>query len=151
VAETVPPGSSVILGDTIIVPQYRTTGSGETQEIGELESFASSKTTGDPNYKAPVGTPVQIYSADGQFVDTVKTKKDLSFFGGIKEALKDPVVLAALGAVTAGATGLFSGAGAAEAGLTAADLAIGGGSSAGLTSAQLAASGLSASEIAALT
>ena len=113
IAETVPPGSSVTLGDTVIVPQYRTIGSGENQEIGGLESFATSKSNGDVNYKAPVGTPMQIYSADGQFVDTVKTKKDQSFFGGLKDALKDPVVLAALGAVTAGATGLFSGAPAA--------------------------------------
>jgi hypothetical protein len=113
VAETVAPGQSITLGDTVIVPQYRTTGSGETQEVGALESFATSKSDGDPNYKAPVGTPMQIYSADGQFVDTVKTKKDQSFFGGLKDALKDPVVLAAIGAVTAGATGLFSGAPAA--------------------------------------
>jgi hypothetical protein len=113
VAETVAPGQSITLGDTVIVPQYRTTGSGETQEVGGLESFATSKSNGDVNYKAPVGTPMQIYSADGQFVDTVKTKKDQSFFGGLKDALKDPVVLAAIGAVTAGATGLFSGAPAA--------------------------------------
>ena len=113
VAATVSPGSSVTLGDTVIVPQYRTTGSGMDEQVLGLEGFASSKTTGDPNYKAPVGTPMQIYSADGEFVDTVKTKKDQSFFGGLVSALKDPVVLAAIGAVTAGATGLFSGAPAA--------------------------------------
>ena len=110
VAATVSPGSSVTLGDTVIVPQYRTTGSGMDEQVGALESFATSKSNGDVNYKAPVGTPMQIYSADGQFVNTVETKKDLSFFGGIKDALKDPVVLAAVAAVTAGASGLFSGA-----------------------------------------
>ena len=111
VAATVPQGSSVTLGDTVIVPQYRTTGSGMDEQIGALESFATSKSNGDANYKAPVGTPMQIYSADGQFVDTVKTKKDQSFFGGLKDALTDPVVLAAIGGAYAG--GLFGGAGAA--------------------------------------
>jgi len=157
VAETVAPGQSITLGDTVIVPQYRTTGSGETQEVGALESFATSKSNGDPNYKAPVGTPMQIYSADGQFVDTVKTKKDQSFFGGLVDALKDPVVLAAVGAVTAGATGLFSGAPAAgvagaEA-ATAFELANAGiaGGTAAFTPAQLALiqSGATAAEVAA--
>jgi hypothetical protein len=157
VAETVAPGQSITLGDTVIVPQYRTTGSGETQEVGGLESFATSKSNGDVNYKAPVGTPMQIYSADGQFVDTVKTKKDQSFFGGLKDALKDPVVLAAIGAVTAGATGLFSGAPAAGAvgaeAATAFELANAGiaGGTAAFTPAQLALiqSGATAAEVAA--
>jgi len=108
VAATVPPGSSVTLGDTVIVPQYQTTGSGMDQQIGALESFASSKTTGDINYKAPVGTPVNIYSADGELVNTVKTKKEQSFIGGLVDALKDPVVLAALLGVAGGA-GAFDG------------------------------------------
>jgi hypothetical protein len=95
IAATVPPGSSVTLGDTVIVPQYQTTGSGMDEQIGALEGYASSKTTGDINYKAPVGTPVQIYSASGDFVNTVLTKKDQSFFGGLVDAFKDPVVLAA--------------------------------------------------------
>jgi len=157
VAATVSPGSSVILGDTVIVPQYRTTGSGMDEQVLGLEGFASSKTTGDPNYKAPVGTPMQIYSADGEFVDTVKTKKDQSFFGGLVSALKDPVVLAAIGAVTAGATGLFSGAPAAGAvgaeAATAFELANAGiaGGTAAFTPAQLALieAGASAAEVAA--
>ena len=103
VAATIPQGSSATLGDTVIVPQYRTTGSGMDEQVGALEGFATSKSNGDVNYKAPVGTPVQIYSADGQFVNTVKTKKDLSFFGGIKEMLKDPVVQAAILGVAGGA------------------------------------------------
>jgi hypothetical protein len=140
VAATVPPGSSVTLGDTVIVPQYRTTGSGETQEIGALEGFATSKTTGDVNYKAPVGTPMQIYSADGEFVDTVKTKKDQSFFGGLVDALKDPVVLAALGGAAAGGllgtSGALGGAGTTFAGEALADASLlsgGGGTAIGST------------------
>ena len=106
VAATVPPGNSITLGDTVIVPQYQTTGSGMDQQVGALESFATSKSNGDPNYKAPVGTPMQIYSADGEFVNTVKTKKDQSFFGGLVDALKDPVVQAAVLGVAGGA-GVF--------------------------------------------
>ena len=155
VAATIPNGSSLILGDMVIVPQYRVTGSGETQEIGGLESFFTSKTNGDPNYKAPVGTEMRQYGADGAFQQTLKTKKELSFFGGIVDMLKDPVVLAAIGgaaaggllggagalgnAATVGATGLTAGEIAA---LTAGDLAIGGGALAGtapLTAAQIAA------------
>ena len=103
VAATIPQGFSVTLGDTVIAPQYQTTGSGMDQQIGALESFATSKSNGDINYKAPVGTPVQIYNANGEFVNTVQTKKDQSFIGGIKEALKDPVVLAAIGGAAYGA------------------------------------------------
>ena len=111
VAATIPQGSSATLGDTVIVPQYRTTGSGMDEQIGPLEGFATSKSNGDPNYKAPVGTPMQMYGANGDFVGTVKTKKDQSFFGGLVDAFKDPVVLAALGGAYAG--GLFGGTGAA--------------------------------------
>jgi hypothetical protein len=119
VAATISPGNSVTLGDTVIVPQYRTTGSGMDEQIGPLEGFAMSKSNGDINYKAPVGTPVQIYSGDGEFVNTVKTKKDLSFFGGMKEMLKDPVVQAAILGVAGGAgvfDGVFAGTSAAGTG-----------------------------------
>ena len=123
VAATIPYGSSAIMGDTILVPQYRETGSGMDQQIGGLEGFAMSKTTGDPNYKAPVGTPMQMYGADGTFTGTVLTKKDQSFFGGIKEALKDPYVQAAILGAVGGATGLFS---SAPAGATVGSIGAGG-------------------------
>jgi hypothetical protein len=141
IAATIPQGSSVTLGDTVIVPKYQTSGSGMDEQVGALESFASSKTTGDINYKAPVGTPVNVYSADGEFLNTVKTKKDQSFFGGLVDAFKDPVVLAALGGAAAG--GLFGGAGA-----------LGGAGTTGLTLAELGgtagAGALTAAESAAL-
>ena len=131
VAATVPPGNSVTLGDTVIVPQYQYSQSGEDNQVGPLETFYTSKTNGDPNYKAPVGTPVQIYSPTGEFINTVETKKDLSFFGGIADALKDPVVQAALLGVAGGAgvfDTLFSGTPTALAteGLTLAELGLGG-------------------------
>ena len=128
VAATVPPGSSIILGDTIIVPQYQTTGSGMDQQVGALETFYTSKTTGDVNYRAPVGSEYQQYGADGTFQRTGTTQAVAgSFLEGLGEALTDPVVLAAL-AGGYGA-GLFGGAGAAGAatvgstGLTMAELA----------------------------
>jgi hypothetical protein len=108
VGAAIPNGMSVTLGDTVVAPQYQYSQSGEDNQVGALETVYTSKTNGDPNYKAPVGTPVQIYSPTGEFINTVKTKKDLSFFGGIADALKDPVVQAALLGVAGGA-GVFDG------------------------------------------
>ena len=130
IAGTIPYGSSLILGDTIIVPEYRVIGSGEDQQIGGLETFYTSKTTGDVNYKAPAGSEYQQYAADGTFQRTGKYQKEQSFFGGLVDAFKDPVVLAALGGAAAG--GLFGGAGALGSGAAA---TVG---STGLTVAELA-------------
>jgi hypothetical protein len=153
IAETVAPGMSVTLGDTVIAPQYRTTGSGMDEQIGPLETFTTSKSDGDVNYKAPVGTPVNIYSPTGDLVNTVKTKKELSFVGGLVDMLKDPVVLAAVGGAVAsgllGTAGAATGAAgtAATAGTTAITAAEAAGL--GLTAAEASALGLSATEFAA--
>jgi hypothetical protein len=160
----IPPNEAVLLGDTFVQTNYRIDGSGEDQQIGPLESINVYKTTGGINDKITEGTDIQNYSPTGEFIQTTKMGKDLSFFGGIKEALKDPVVLAALAGVTAGATGLFSGAPATAAtvgttgltaaeiaSLTAGDLAIGAGTFAVPTAVGTAAAGLTAAEIAALT
>ena len=140
VATTIPEGQSVTLGDTRIAPQYEVRGSGEDRQVVGLENIYVEKTTGDVNYKAPVGSDIQVLSPTGEFVNTIQTQK----VGGLKEALKDPVVLAALAVATGGASGLFSGAGTAatvgSTGLTMAelaqlDLALGGvGGTAGATS-----------------
>ena len=142
IAPLIPQNQAVLLGDTWIQTQYRMDGSGEDQQIGPLEQIFVSKTTGGVNDKQPVGTPVQIYSPTGDLVNTIATKKDQSFFGGLVDALKDPVVLAALGGAAAG--GLFGGAGtlgggaAGTTGLTLAEL--GGTAGAGaLTAAETAA------------
>jgi hypothetical protein len=129
VAATVPSGQSIILGDTRIAPQYQIIGSGEDQQIGGIENVYVEKVpTADVNYKSPVGTPIQVYSPTGEFVNTIRTQEDQSFFGGLIDAFKDPVVLAAL-AGGYGA-GLFGGAGAlggaatvGSTGLTMAELA----------------------------
>ena len=114
-----PQSEAVLLGDTWVQGNYRTSGSGEDQQIGPLESIAIYKTPGGRNDKIPVGTEVQSYLPNGELVNTTQTKKDLSFFGGIKEALKDPYVQAAILGVAGGAgafDGLLSGTGAAGTG-----------------------------------
>jgi len=141
VAATVPEGMSVTLGDTRIAPQYEVRGSGEDRQVVGIENIYVEKTTGDVNYKAPVGSDVQVLSPTGELVNTIKTKEDQSFFGGLVDALKDPVVLAALGG--AAASGLLGGAGA-----------LGGAGTTGLTLAELGgtagAGALTAAETAAL-
>jgi len=146
VAATVPEGQTITLGDTRIAPQYEVRGSGEDRQVGGIENITVEKTTGDINYKSPVGSEFQNYSPTGEFTGTGKTTAsgDLSFFGGLKKAFQDPVVLAAL-LGGAGAAGLFGGA-AGAAGLTAAEAA-----GLGLTAAEASALGLSAAEFAAAT
>jgi len=139
-AATVAPGNTVTLGDTRLAPTYDVRGSGEDQQIGAITNILVEKTTGDINYKAPVGSDIQVLSPTGEFVNTIKTQE----VGGIKEMLQDPYVLAFLALATGGASGLFSGAGTAatvgSTGLTVAelaqlDLALGGaGGTAGATS-----------------
>ena len=127
-APFLPQNQAILLGDTWVQGNYKIIGSGEDQQTGPLESINIYKTTGGVNDKVTEGTDVQNYSPDGEFIGTTKMGKELSFFGGIKEALKSPVVLGALALATAGATGLLSG-GAATAttlgttGLTATELA----------------------------
>jgi len=111
VAATIPEGMSVTLGDTRIAPQYEVRGSGEDRQVVGIENITVEKTTGDINYKSPVGSEFKNYSPTGEFIGTGKTTAsgDLSFFGGLKKAFQDPVVLAAL-LGGAGAAGLFGGA-----------------------------------------
>ena len=131
----IPPNEAVLLGDTFVQTKYRIDGSGEDQQLGPIEGISVYKTTGGINDKITEGTDIQNYSPTGEFIQTTKMGKDLSFFGGIKQALKDPYVLGALALATAGATGLLSGGAATAAELAAYDLALGGaGGTAGATS-----------------
>jgi len=70
VAATVPNGQSVTLGDTIIAPQYRVTGSGETQEIGPLEGITTAKTNANN-----IGDTYKSYTPTGEFQGTGQYKK----------------------------------------------------------------------------
>jgi len=131
VGATLPPNQAVLLGDTWVQPNYQIIGSGENQQIGGVESVSVYKTTGGINDKLAVGTDVKNYTPEGEYVNTSKTKKDLSFLGGIGEALKDPFVQAALLGVAGGAgvfDTLFSGTPTALAteSLTLGELGLGG-------------------------
>jgi hypothetical protein len=143
VAEVVPPNQAVLLGDTWVQPQYQITGSGEDQQVGPIESIQTYKTSGGVNDQVPVGTTIQNFTPEGEFTGSSKTTNSgqTSFVGGLVDALKDPVVLAALGGAAYG--GLLGGVGTAAggvAGMSAAelaqlDLALGGaGGTAGATS-----------------
>lgn len=97
VAGSVPNGQTVQLGDTIIQPQYRVTGSGETQEIGPLENVYTYRASDNK-----VGGGYTQYAADGTLERTGTQMKVSPTKDFIKFAL--------------GATALFGGA--ALAGLT---------------------------------
>lgn len=144
VAAVVPEGQSITLGDTRIAPQYQVVGSGEDRQVGGIENITVEKTTGDVNYRAPVGSTYQNYSPTGELTGTGTTTSSgqTSFLGGLVDALKDPVVLAALGGAAYG--GLLGGAGTAAGATgagTAFDLANAGiaGGASGFTAAELAA------------
>ena len=113
VAATVPQGSSITLGDTRIVPEYRVTGSGETQEIGGLQNVYTSKTTGDVNYRAPVGSKYQQYNADGTFERTGTTQEVNAGKDFLKFALGGAALFGGLGGGFESLFGGGTGAGSA--------------------------------------
>jgi len=124
VAGTVPNGQTVQLGDTIVQPKYRVTGSGETEEIGPIENVYSYRASDNK-----VGGGYTQYKPDGT-VERVGTQMKV-------DATKDFLKFAL------GATALFGGAALAGLGPQV--------QAAGFTAAELATTGLSTSEIAALT
>jgi hypothetical protein len=115
VAVTVPPGSTITLGDTIVQPNYNVIGSGENQQIGGLENVYTYKVG-----ENQVGGAYNQYTATGELART-GTQQEVN-------ANKD-FLTAALGAA-----GLFGGAALAGLGGTAATVG-----TTGLTAAQLAA------------
>ena len=129
VAEVVPPNQAVLLGDTWVQPQYQITGSGEDQQVGPIESIQTYKTSGGVNDQVPVGTTIQNYSPEGEFTGSSKTTSSgqTSFVGGLVDAFKDPVVLAALGGAAYGGLlgGGATGALGATEGLTLGELGLG--------------------------
>jgi hypothetical protein len=129
-AAVIPEGQAKLLGDTWVQPVYQVTGSGEDRQVGGIESVSVYKTTGGVNDQAAVGTPVQNYTPTGELTGTsqITSGGGTSFFGGLVDALTDPVTLAVL-AGGYGA-GLFGGAGLGAAG-TAAGTGLGTGLTAG--------------------
>ena len=107
-------GNSVNIGGTFYAANYADQGSGESFQEGPLQSIIGSTGQG-------AGTPFYQYDPSGTFVSQGIEKKGASFFGGLADAFKDPVVLAALGG--AGYAGLLGGGAAGATGLTASELA----------------------------
>jgi len=131
VAVTVPPGSSITLGDTIVQPNYSVIGSGEDQQIGGLENVYTYKVGANQ-----VGGAYNQYTATGELARTgtqqeVNANKDFLAAALGAAGLFGGAALAGLGgaATTVGTTGLTA------AQLAALDLALGGaGGTAGATS-----------------
>lgn len=138
VAATVPPGEAKLLGDTWVQPQYQVTGSGEDQQIGNIESVQTYKTSGGVNDQLPVGSTIQNYTPEGEFTGLSKTQKTESGLGefalGAGLLFGLPSILNAGGAAAGGALGATEAA-------TAFDLANAGiaGGASGFTAAELAA------------
>jgi hypothetical protein len=140
VAGTVPNGQTVQLGDTIVQPKYRITGSGETEEIGPIENVYSYRVSDNK-----AGGGYTQYKPDGTVERTgtqvkVNATKDFIKFALTAGALFGGAALAGLGP-SVQAAGLTA-AEAAGLGLTATEAA-----SLGFTGTQLAAAGYTAADI----
>jgi hypothetical protein len=108
-------GNTVNIGGTLYGGQWADIGDGESRQEGALQSIYGS--TGIDQ----AGQPFYSYDPSGAYTGQGVTKESKSFFGGLADAFRDPVVLAALGG--AGYAGLLGGGAAGAAGLTASELA----------------------------
>ena len=91
---------STKLGDTYVSPNYSYTQSGEETIVGGLESIGTSKVSSEQ------GSRTELYSPTGELTSVGTYDKGPSFFGGLADALNDPVVQAAfLGLGGGGAVG----------------------------------------------
>ena len=151
VAATVPNGQTVQLGDTIIQPKYRVTGSGETEEIGPIENVYSYRASDNK-----VGGGYTQYKPDGTVERTgtqmkVNATQDFlkfalgatALFGGAALAGLSPESISSLYGSGAMAGQGLTAAEALAAGLTPAQAL-----AAGLTTAELTAAGYTAAELA---
>ena len=80
---------STKLGDTYVSPNYEIIQSGEEQIVGGLQSISTSKVSSEQ------GSRTELYSPTGELTNVGKYDKGPSFFGGLADALNDPVVQAA--------------------------------------------------------
>jgi hypothetical protein len=69
-AATIPYGNTAMLGDVVVQPLYDVQGSGETQQIGPITGINVTKSTGNVNDTAPVGSQYQTYNPDGTLQNT---------------------------------------------------------------------------------
>jgi hypothetical protein len=109
-------GSTVNIGGTLYGGNWADIGDGESRQEGPLQAIYGS--TGIDQ----AGQPFYSYDPTGALTGQGTTKASQSFFGGLKDAFSDPVVIAAL-LGGAGAAGMFGGGAAGAAGLTASELA----------------------------
>ena len=137
IAETVPNGQTITLGDTVVQPVYKVTGSGQDEQVGGIENVITYKAS-----ENKTGGAYTQYTPTGE-VEKTGTQQEVK--SGLKEfaigtalLLGLPTILNA-GAAGGAATGA-AGTAASTAGMTAAelaqlDLALGGaGGTAGATS-----------------
>ena len=151
VARTVSYGSTVQLGDTIVQPVYKVTGSGQDEQVGGIENVLTYRASDNK-----VGGGYTQYAADGTVertgtqMEVDATKDFLKFvagatllFGGAALAGLSPESISSLYGSGAMAGQGLTAAEALAAGLTPAQAA-----AAGLTAAELTAAGYTAAEVA---
>ena len=141
IAATVPPGQTVTVGDTVVQPQYQTTGSGQDEQVGGLQNVITYKT--DEN---KTGGNYNQYSATGELErQGTQQKVDTSLGGVVKDIVSNPGFQIAALAYGGNALGnaLGTGAGSAFEALNAGAGAFEGGTAlntlAAMTPAELAA------------
>ena len=122
VARTVPYGSTVQLGDTIVQPVYKVTGSGQDEQVGGIENVYTYRASDNK-----VGGGYTQYAADGTLERTgtqmkVNATQDFLKFAAIAGAMFGGAALAGIGegALTGTAAGTGVGAGTGLLGGTAA-------------------------------
>ena len=154
VARTVPYGSTVQLGDTIVQPVYQVTGSGQDQQIGAIENVLTYRASDNkPGGGYTQYTPDGTFQRSGTQMKVNATKDFVKFaltagalFGGAALAGLAPSVQA-VGLTAAEAAGLgLTAAESAALGFTGTELA-----AAGYTAADITAAGLSSTSATALT
>jgi hypothetical protein len=133
VAETIPQGQTLTLGDTVVQPVYQVTGSGDSEQVGGLENVIT--------YKASENKKDGAYTQYLPTGEVEKTGTQQEVKSGLKEfAIGAGLLLGLPTILNAGAATGVAGTAAGTAGMTAAelaqlDLALGGaGGTAGATS-----------------
>jgi len=113
IAETVPNGQSITLGDTVVQPVYKVTGSGEDQQVGGIENVITYKAT-----ENKTGGAYTQYTPTGE-VEKTGTQQEVK--SGLKEfAIGTALLLGLPTILNAGAAGgaaTFAGEALADAGL----------------------------------
>jgi hypothetical protein len=131
VAATIPYGQSAMLGDVVVQPLRDTQGSGENLQVGPITGINVTKSTGNVNEKAPVGSQYQTYNPDGtlQGTGTVQKYDDKFSLGGVlKDIVSNPgFKIAALATGANALGGALGGTSLGSLGSLAADADIAGG------------------------